>query len=564
MRLRCDTSTIEGLQYLTLSHVWGDTPHRLRLTLSRLDEFQAAVPWSELPDIFIEALRVLRHTGYRYLWVDVLCIIQDSPSDWETEAASMDSVYSNAICSIAFLFPPGEGLMRTRKDPRTMSSCVIRKATQKQQGICIIPTANQELPDSRVPLTYIDGVPYASFVDGYVSRLNYHKWPITQRAWTFQEHLLCPRTVFYGHQTLMWECVEEVCDELAGSWLAKSETRDYNRASDQRKITQKRFISSRDVPHEIDVPVVAADYKNLLNYFANWKDLIREYSGRDLTVPSDRPIAFAGVARAFQAGQRLTYLAGIWAESLPDGLLWYVATSREEVGPISQSIREPGSDMAPSWSWLSCPLYKKHRIQFYTEYESFVRKTGEKPPNNLIFWAPLVHFQWHDQPLNQVPLKTFHDFSGLSLTLEVATYEECRLRSRDDAWYISCQSLRERLASSYHLNAMATLRCDDVRYHEKPPEKALLALLVETQDTLQTYCSFAGLALIPGREKGTWQRFGYWWSKLFLQDVRVQMVDSDDEQSSWESEHPTIKWKPGDGSTFLRLEGVKMEKLTLV
>ncbi|KAI8265546.1 hypothetical protein K4K58_011224 [Colletotrichum sp. SAR11_239] len=46
-------------------------------------------------------LAYLSILGVRYMWIDALCIIQDSPSDWEKEAARMADVYENAFLTIA-------------------------------------------------------------------------------------------------------------------------------------------------------------------------------------------------------------------------------------------------------------------------------------------------------------------------------------------------------------------------------------------------------------------------------------------------------------------------------
>jgi hypothetical protein len=39
--------------------------------------------------------------GIEYIWIDCLCILQDSKADWEHEAARMADVYSNAYLTIA-------------------------------------------------------------------------------------------------------------------------------------------------------------------------------------------------------------------------------------------------------------------------------------------------------------------------------------------------------------------------------------------------------------------------------------------------------------------------------
>jgi hypothetical protein len=199
VRLQCDPRTISHFDYLTLSHVWGtDAAQQLRLSTARLEAFQKAIPVDELPAIFKEAIRITRHIGYKYLWIDSLCIIQDSSSDWTTEASTMASVYSNAVCNIAFLFPPEEGFSRPRPDPRSSSPCIVRTDRVTDRG-CYIGT--------HVSTKY----PWLQQAD----------WPSSSRAWIFQEHLLSPRTIFYGQENIMWECTEVLSDELLGTRFTK-------------------------------------------------------------------------------------------------------------------------------------------------------------------------------------------------------------------------------------------------------------------------------------------------------------------------------------------------------
>ena len=42
-----------------------------------------------------------RNLGYRYLWIDSLCIVQDDQEDWDREATLMYNVYTNAECNLA-------------------------------------------------------------------------------------------------------------------------------------------------------------------------------------------------------------------------------------------------------------------------------------------------------------------------------------------------------------------------------------------------------------------------------------------------------------------------------
>ncbi|KAH7061770.1 heterokaryon incompatibility, partial [Paraphoma chrysanthemicola] len=87
--------------YVALSHRWATSccPHSLKTT--NLQQYQASIPTSQLPKNFIDAIAITEVLGLSYLWIDCLCIIQDSTSDWEIESANMDAVYLNATVTIA-------------------------------------------------------------------------------------------------------------------------------------------------------------------------------------------------------------------------------------------------------------------------------------------------------------------------------------------------------------------------------------------------------------------------------------------------------------------------------
>jgi hypothetical protein len=45
-------------------------------------------------------MNITRRLGLRYLWINSLCIIQDSKEDWIKEAAQMDLIYKNSKATI--------------------------------------------------------------------------------------------------------------------------------------------------------------------------------------------------------------------------------------------------------------------------------------------------------------------------------------------------------------------------------------------------------------------------------------------------------------------------------
>ena len=71
----------------------------LILTSNDLNEFVEGIQLTQLPKSFRDAICITRRMGYIYIWIDALCIIQDSTS-WSVEALRMSTVYQNAACNI--------------------------------------------------------------------------------------------------------------------------------------------------------------------------------------------------------------------------------------------------------------------------------------------------------------------------------------------------------------------------------------------------------------------------------------------------------------------------------
>lgn len=68
-----------GTPYMALSHCWGG---QIPVQLKREKEsaFLSQLP-DAIPKTFADAIQVTRAIGIRYIWIDSLCIIQDSEED---------------------------------------------------------------------------------------------------------------------------------------------------------------------------------------------------------------------------------------------------------------------------------------------------------------------------------------------------------------------------------------------------------------------------------------------------------------------------------------------------
>lgn len=121
-RLVSRCPAILGKPYVALSHRWS-SQMQFTLTNNHLNEFHKCLPL-EVPSTFQDAFLVTRLLGYNYLWIDALCIIQDSVEDWREESSMMGQIYQNSAVTISALAGTDDqgGFIRSR-DPLDFQPC---------------------------------------------------------------------------------------------------------------------------------------------------------------------------------------------------------------------------------------------------------------------------------------------------------------------------------------------------------------------------------------------------------------------------------------------------------
>ncbi|OTB06955.1 hypothetical protein M426DRAFT_91643 [Hypoxylon sp. CI-4A] len=100
--------------YACLSHCWGNPkkgqPEPIALTIRNETSFKNGIALDNLPKNYQDAIRFCRLLEIRYLWIDALCIIQDSIEDWACESLKMGSYYGSCtICLAATRSPDRDG-----------------------------------------------------------------------------------------------------------------------------------------------------------------------------------------------------------------------------------------------------------------------------------------------------------------------------------------------------------------------------------------------------------------------------------------------------------------------
>jgi hypothetical protein len=92
LRLHGTSTPDEPLVYTTLSHCWGKLKIH-KLLMSNIAASKISIDPSKLTKTFQDAIEITRRLRIRYLWIDSLCIIQDSLEDWKHESLLMGFVY---------------------------------------------------------------------------------------------------------------------------------------------------------------------------------------------------------------------------------------------------------------------------------------------------------------------------------------------------------------------------------------------------------------------------------------------------------------------------------------
>lgn len=308
----------KGLQgtWVALSHCWGHVA-RFVTEISNLHERTQGIVLSDLPKTFLDAIKVTRKLGYRYLWIDSLCILQDSHQDWVDESSRMQDYYSKAILTIA-------------SDLATGDHESFLDNARPQSTSATIPF-NTKVTATSLNHVYISKDVKTPGIDPDVT-------PLSVRGWTLQEDILSPRTLHYTTTELIFSCQQSRFVETDVT------PQGYNDVDQMRSI--KRFFlrpkSGLTDPLLLKYPAYEAYYQPI----SRWYRLFENYCSRLLTFEADRLAAIAGLAKEIQRQTDFEYKAGLWAEDIHTGLLWAVNGRGER----------PETYRAPSWSWASLDI----------------------------------------------------------------------------------------------------------------------------------------------------------------------------------------------------------------
>ena len=331
VRLCERTEVAADAKYTTLSYCWGTAPCFM-LKEANVGEMKNSFFYDILPKTIQDAIIVTRDLDIKYLWVDSLCIIQDSVDDWARECEVMGDIYSGSYCNIAATGASSnkEGCIFER-DPASVLSGGVHSA------ISVSPIHElAQHPGSQVR-PWQPAIPpgmYAIVNDEQVWTVEFAEAPLCQRAWAVQERLLAPRNLHFGKRQLGFECAEWIaCETFPGGFPGNL----VSTAHWKQRCSVRRAMIDRK-----DLDLGAIDSMRMA-----WAFLVTEFSKGQLTRPQDKLAAVFGVATKMREAIDSPYVAGLWVNQLLEQLLWRVEASAEHLKPRSAVYQ------APSWSWAA-------------------------------------------------------------------------------------------------------------------------------------------------------------------------------------------------------------------
>jgi hypothetical protein len=317
--LRVSKDLISKPKYLTLSHVWGDIKNRFTLNAFNFEGLvNEGICWQRLPKTFQDAILITYKLGFEYLWIDCLCIIQDSREDWKKEAPRMASIYGNSTCNIAALGKDSHAGCFRDRNPLSYSPCRI---FSNEHGDIYFHTDSE-------------------FNDNFVNRIK--DAPLFKRAWIFQERILAQRNIYYGDSQIHWECSQGSACEIAPTIISSKEITPTHSLTIGTKNNISILRGCIDDLKENEVQAV-------------WQDIINAYHPLLLTEATDKLIALSAITNLFEKRFGLTYLDGLWKEHLPGALLWYIRSPL-----LKYSVIE-----VPSWSWAAMKTTMESRWLYF-------------------------------------------------------------------------------------------------------------------------------------------------------------------------------------------------------
>lgn len=279
-----------------------------------------------IPNTIADSIALCQSIGYRYLWVDSLCIIQDNLEEKTQLIHGMDGIYKNASLTIVALSgcDSDAGLAGIRPRAPGYDNAGRPHLYHEAQTTCCIGIGRISL-EEQIQSSY---------------------W--TTRAWTYQEQLLSPRKLYFGSNEIFYECADHTRREgyaFGEQWaLDVREGAPCFRNNEEhdlpRHVQALQILESRSDPKLVWVTDEA------------FQNIVSTYTRRSLTDPGDILNALTGIYNKYYHSSevqdaKIRGFQGIPMRCFFRGLLWFTPDHQHKRTVSTTGVRPS------TWSWIS-------------------------------------------------------------------------------------------------------------------------------------------------------------------------------------------------------------------
>ena len=172
-------------RYATLSHCWAGALQVVSvLQAGNIEQMKRGINMAAMPQTFQDAVRITQELNIPYLWIDCLCVVQDSVDDWARESPHMARYYEGGEIMLSALASSSssQGMLRRRA---VDDDAVTVSLDSHELGFRL---ALEDVTGAVKPDTYSDVRPRMT------------QQPLNTRGWTLQERLFAPRVIHFTQQ----------------------------------------------------------------------------------------------------------------------------------------------------------------------------------------------------------------------------------------------------------------------------------------------------------------------------------------------------------------------------
>jgi hypothetical protein len=256
-----------------------------------------------------DAISVAKAVPVDYLWIDAVCILQDSPEDKAKEVARMAQIYHHSVLTIVAANSEDmtHGFLQMRPDPFSTWSEICARTCRTGRVLTLPFRFAQE----KLGTVFLQCA--------YCGEKCYDPEPIQKRAWTLQEEAMAQRLLVYRSSTLEWSCN-----------------------------TLSHYLDAPLVPAGAPKIQTAKPPNDKIMALGQWQHIVWQVSRRELSLSSDMLPAVAALAQQYKQVLGPGYFAGIWEYGLLQQLCWIrIYLGKRNAVAVPQQYR------APTWSWVS-------------------------------------------------------------------------------------------------------------------------------------------------------------------------------------------------------------------